>query len=101
MRRNKSTAAANYGQYPFITSLIPPPIAGRNSDGTWIPENPSSTDNYVEGNAEQFSWMMRFDPTGMFAQLCGNTAAGLLLTQVICGENDAAGLHTGNVPSAE
>ncbi|MEX3960785.1 GH92 family glycosyl hydrolase [Paraburkholderia sp. EG286B] len=63
-----------YWQYLLNTSLTPPLIAGRNSDGTWIAENQGSTDNYVEGNAEQYTWMVPFNPAGLFAQLGGNTA---------------------------
>jgi putative alpha-1,2-mannosidase len=64
-----------YWQNLLDTSLTPPLVAARNPDGSWIPETQSSTDNYVEGNAEQYAWMVPFEAVGLFGQRGGNTAA--------------------------
>ncbi|MGF6806176.1 putative alpha-1,2-mannosidase [Paraburkholderia sp. Clong3] len=64
-----------YWQNLLNASLPPPLIAARNSDGSWIAQTQSSTNNYVEGNAGQYTWMVPFNPVGPFAQLGGNTAA--------------------------
>ncbi|MBB5468608.1 putative alpha-1,2-mannosidase [Paraburkholderia sp. CI2] len=64
-----------YWQNLLNASLPPPLIGARNSDGSWIAQTQSSTNNYVEGNAGQYTWMVPFNPVGPFAQLGGNTAA--------------------------
>ncbi|AOI38313.1 alpha-mannosidase [Burkholderia oklahomensis EO147] len=61
-----------YWQNLLNASLNPPLVAARQSNGAWIAETPGSTDNYVEGNAEQYTWMVPYDPAGLFAQLGGN-----------------------------
>ncbi len=58
-----------YWQNLLNTSLNPPLIAARNGNGSWINETPSSTDNYVEGNAEQYTWMVPYNPGGLMALL--------------------------------
>jgi len=42
-------------------SLSPPLIAGRSSAGAWVSETQRSTDNYTQGNAEQYTWMVPHD----------------------------------------
>jgi predicted alpha-1,2-mannosidase len=58
-----------YWQNLLNTSLNPPLIAARNGNGSWINETQSSTDNYVEGNAEQYTWMVPYNPGGLMARL--------------------------------
>ncbi|MGF6725272.1 putative alpha-1,2-mannosidase [Paraburkholderia sp. GAS41] len=100
MMRSRSA----YWQNVLNTSLTPPINAGRNADGSWIPETQSSTDNYVEGNAEQYTWMVPFNPTGLFAQLGGNTAVVSRLNTFFTVLNAGTSLpnfYMGNEPTFE
>ncbi|RZF28252.1 glycoside hydrolase family 92 protein [Paraburkholderia sp. UYCP14C] len=93
-----------YWQNLLNTSLTPPLIAARNSDGSWIAETQSSTDNYVEGNAEQYTWMVPFNPVGLFGQLGGNTAAVSRLNTFFTVLNAGMSLpnfYMGNEPTFE
>ncbi|MBB5456866.1 putative alpha-1,2-mannosidase [Paraburkholderia sp. Cpub6] len=74
-----------YWQNLLNASLPPPLIAARNSDGSWIAETQSSTDNYGEGNAGQYTWMVPFNPVGLFAQLGGQLGGGVAPERVFCG----------------
>jgi predicted alpha-1,2-mannosidase len=49
----------------------------RNADGTWVKFDPNSEDddNFVEGSAAQYLWMVPFDPRGLFETLGGMDAA--------------------------
>lgn len=48
-------------------------IQARYADGTWVePFNPNSTDNYVEGNAWQYRWLVPQNLSGLFHALGGN-----------------------------
>jgi predicted alpha-1,2-mannosidase len=93
-----------YWQNVLDTSLTPPINAGRNSDGSWIPETQSSTDNYVEGNAEQYTWMVPYNPAGLFAQLGGNTTVVSRLNTFFTVLNAGTSLpnfYMGNEPTFE
>ncbi|MGH8781398.1 GH92 family glycosyl hydrolase [Paraburkholderia sp.] len=94
-----------YWQYLLDTSLNPPLIATRNTDGTWsTTETPSSTDNYTEGNAEQYTWMVPFDPTGLFGQLGGNSVVVPRLNNFFTVLNAGMSLpnfYMGNEPTFE
>jgi predicted alpha-1,2-mannosidase len=93
-----------YWQNVLNTSLTPPINAGRNSDGSWIPETQSSTDNYVEGNAEQYTWMVPFNPAGLFAQLGDNTTVVSRLNTFFTVLNAGTSLpnfYMGNEPTFE
>ena len=50
---------------------------GRNADGTFTPlENVSLwTEDFAEGNARQYRWMVPHDPEGMFAVMGGTEVA--------------------------
>ncbi|WP_082725287.1 GH92 family glycosyl hydrolase [Burkholderia sp. RF4-BP95] len=58
-----------YWQNLLNTSLNPPLIAARKANGDWINEMQSSTDHYMEGNAEQYTWMVPYNPGGLMALL--------------------------------
>jgi predicted alpha-1,2-mannosidase len=93
-----------YWQNLLNTSLTPPLNAGRNWDGSWILETPSSTDSYVEGNAEQYTWMVPFNPTGLFAELGGNTMVVSRLNTFFTVLNAGTSLpnfYMGNEPTFE
>lgn len=93
-----------YWQNLLNTSLAPPLIAARQSNGAWIAETPSSGDNYVEGNAEQYTWMVPYNPAGLFAQLGGNTAVTSRLDTFFTVLNAGLSLpnfYMGNEPTFE
>ncbi|WP_414440272.1 GH92 family glycosyl hydrolase [Burkholderia sp. 22PA0106] len=93
-----------YWQNLLNTSLTPPLIAARQSNGAWIAETPSSGDNYVEGNAEQYTWMVPYNPAGLFAQLGGNTAVTSRLDTFFTVLNAGLSLpnfYMGNEPTFE
>ncbi|NML29795.1 GH92 family glycosyl hydrolase [Paraburkholderia antibiotica] len=93
-----------YWQNLLNKSLTPPLIAARNADGSWIAETQSSTDNYVEGNAEQYTWMVPFNPVGLFGQLGGNSTAVSRLDQFFTVLNAGMSLpnfYMGNEPTFE
>jgi predicted alpha-1,2-mannosidase len=93
-----------YWQNVLNTSLTPPLIAGRQADGSWIAETWGSTDNYVEGNAEQYTWMVPYNPAGLFGQLGGNTAAVQRLDTfftVLNAGMSAPNFYMGNEPTFE
>ena len=93
-----------YWQNLLDTTLTPPLIAARQSNGAWIPETPSSGDNYVEGNAEQYTWMVPYNGAGLFAQLGGNAAVTSRLDQFFTVLNAGLSLpnfYMGNEPTFE
>lgn len=93
-----------YWQNLLNTALTPPLIAARQSNGAWIPETPGSGDNYVEGNAEQYTWMVPYNAAGLFAQLGGNTAVTSRLDQFFTVLNAGLSLpnfYMGNEPTFE
>ncbi|WP_133649345.1 GH92 family glycosyl hydrolase [Paraburkholderia flava] len=93
-----------YWQYVLNTSLATPLLAARNGDGSWTSEDPSSTDNYVEGNAEQYTWMVPFDPAGLFGQLGGNSVVVPRLNNFFTVLNAGMSLpnfYMGNEPTFE
>ncbi|MCX4163073.1 MULTISPECIES: GH92 family glycosyl hydrolase [Paraburkholderia] len=93
-----------YWQNVLNTSLTPPLLAARNGDGSWVPESPNSTDNYVEGNAEQYTWMVPFNAAGLFSQLGGNTAVVSRLNTFFTVLNAGMSLpnfYMGNEPTFE
>ncbi len=51
------------------TSATPPLITPRDDSGNWLSPDNSA---YVEGNAEQYTWMVPHDVGGLFAKLGGN-----------------------------
>lgn len=50
-------------------------IQDRNADGTWTRFDPASTRGFAEGSSAQYTWMIPFDPAGLFAAMGGDTAA--------------------------
>ncbi|WP_038737141.1 GH92 family glycosyl hydrolase [Burkholderia pseudomallei] len=93
-----------YWQNLLNASLNPPLVAARQSNGAWIAETPGSTDNYVEGNAEQYTWMVPYDPAGLFAQLGGNQAVVPRLDKFFTVLNAGMSLpnfYMGNEPTFE
>ena len=85
-----------YWQNLLDTTLTPPLIAARQSGGAWIPETPSSGDNYVEGNAEQYvdGAVQRRRPVRTAGRQCGgDVAARPVLHGAQCGPEPAQLLH--------
>src|SRR3546814_19935925 len=52
-------------------------IQPRNADGSWPAFDPSSDEDFVEGSAAQYLWMVPFDPAGLVETLGGQEAAQL------------------------
>ncbi|WP_070107329.1 GH92 family glycosyl hydrolase [Burkholderia plantarii] len=93
-----------YWQNLLNTSLTPPLNAARQASGAWIPETPGSGDNYVEGNAEQYTWMVPYNPAGLFAQLGGDTTVASRLDTFFTVLNAGLSLpnfYMGNEPTFE
>lgn len=77
----------------------------RYADGTFpSPYNPSSQNNWVEGNGAQYNWMVPFDLQGLFNALGGNTKVQSRLdtffTQLNAGP-DQPYAFLGNEPTLE
>jgi len=83
------------------TGLTPPLIVGRQSNGTYDTETQTSTDNYDQGDAEQYTWMVPYNIGGLMTQLGGNSAVNPRLdaffTQTNAGTS-APYLYVGNEP---
>jgi predicted alpha-1,2-mannosidase len=50
-------------------------ITPRNSDGSFLNIDPSSSQGFTEGSQAQYTWMMPFDLRGLFDAMGGNDAA--------------------------
>ena len=50
-------------------------IQPRNADGSWPAFDPAQEDEFVEGSAAQYLWMVPFDPAGLIAALGGREAS--------------------------
>ncbi|MDH7640724.1 GH92 family glycosyl hydrolase [Sphingomonas oryzagri] len=50
-------------------------IQPRRPDGSWLPFDPASDDEFVEGSGAQYRWMVPFDPAGLFAAIGGRDRA--------------------------
>jgi predicted alpha-1,2-mannosidase len=50
-------------------------IQDRNADGSWTRFDPASTRGFAEGSSAQYTWMIPFDPAGLFAAMGGDSAA--------------------------
>jgi predicted alpha-1,2-mannosidase len=46
-------------------------IQNRNADGTWPPFTPQSSSGFAEGSSAQYTWMIPFDPQGLFDAMGG------------------------------
>lgn len=46
-------------------------IQNRNADGTWPSFTPQSTNGFAEGSSAQYTWMIPFDPQGLFDAMGG------------------------------
>lgn len=51
-------------------SMTPPRLSDRNSNGSWV----ANSFGEVEGNVEQYTWMVPFDIPGLIDTLGGDTA---------------------------
>ena len=47
-------------------------VQDRNVDGSWVPLDPADQDNFVEGSAAQYLWMIPFNVHGLSDALGGN-----------------------------
>jgi predicted alpha-1,2-mannosidase len=88
------------------TASTPVLIAARNPDGTWVSPLtvPTTTANYEEGNAEQYTWMVPYDAAGLFTQLGGNSAVVARLNTFFSSLNAGTTLpnfYMGNEPTFE
>jgi predicted alpha-1,2-mannosidase len=50
-------------------------IQNRNADGSWPPLTPSASTGFAEGSSVQYTWMIPFDPGGLFDAMGGRDAA--------------------------
>lgn len=50
-------------------------IQDRNPDGSWTEFDPASSRGFAEGSSAQYSWMVPFDPRGLFEAMGGPEAA--------------------------
>lgn len=50
-------------------------IQNRNEDGTWPALTPSASSGFAEGSSVQYTWMIPFDPHGLFDAMGGDAAA--------------------------
>lgn len=46
-------------------------LQDRNEDGTWPALDPASDDGFAEGSSAQYTWMVPFDPRGLFDAMGG------------------------------
>ena len=76
----------------------------RKADGSWAvtPFGPSTTDGFVEGNAEQYLWMVPYDPASLVAKLGGGATVSArldkLFSRLNAGLNDPY-FYMGNEPN--
>jgi predicted alpha-1,2-mannosidase len=101
------TAAWKEELYTTASASTPNPlIETRQGSGAWLTpiDTPGQGNNtqYVEGNAEQYTWMIPYDPAGLFAELGGNAAVTARLdtffTQLNAGLADPY-FYMGNEPN--
>jgi len=89
-------------QYSINTASTPPLLEARSTSGAYLNETQTSTDNYEQGSAEQYTWMVPWNLTGLVNLLGGNatvqTRLDALRTQLNAG-NGSANLYIGNEPS--
>src|SRR5262249_21744067 len=69
---------------PASGHLEPRYASGRFKDGFDL----LGSEGFVEGNAEQYLWMVPFDPAGLFAQLGGRDGAAARLDRHLTKLND-------------
>jgi putative alpha-1,2-mannosidase len=50
-------------------------IQNRNEDGSWPALTPSASAGFAEGSSVQYTWMIPFNPRGLFDAMGGDTAA--------------------------
>jgi len=50
-------------------------VQDRNADGTWPAFDPASSRGFAEGSSAQYTWMVPFDPAGLFAAIGGTEPA--------------------------
>ncbi|OLL28381.1 alpha-mannosidase [Burkholderia sp. SRS-W-2-2016] len=62
---------STYWENLLDTAATPPMLTARDDSGNWLSPNDSSA--YVEGNAEQYTWLVPHNVGGLFAKLGGNS----------------------------
>jgi predicted alpha-1,2-mannosidase len=50
-------------------------IQNRNEDGTWPASDPASDEGFAEGSSAQYTWMVPFNPRGLFDAMGGDAKA--------------------------
>jgi predicted alpha-1,2-mannosidase len=50
-------------------------IQDRDADGTWTDLDPASSRGFAEGSSAQYTWMVPFDPAGLFEMMGGDSVA--------------------------
>lgn len=68
---NEFLERAEYWQNVFNEGYI----RNRNADGTWPEFDPASTNGFAEGSSAQYTWMIPFNPRGLFDKMGGNAKA--------------------------
>ncbi len=89
-------------QYSINTSLPTPLLEARNTDGTWINASQNTTTNFEQGSAEQYTWLLPQNLSGLFARLGGKSVVQSRLDTMVTNLNDGNGsqyLYIGNEPS--
>ena len=81
-----------------------PYLEPRDADGTWPAFDPSSGDNFVEGNGAQYTWAVPFNYAGLFEAMGGDAAVQSRLDTFFADLNagpDKANAYLGNEPTLE
>jgi putative alpha-1,2-mannosidase len=89
-------------QYSINTAATPPLLEGRTTGGSYTNETQTSTDNYDQGSAEQYTWMVPWNLSGLVSTLGGNTTVQARLDALRTQLNSGTGtqyLYIGNEPS--
>jgi putative alpha-1,2-mannosidase len=50
-------------------------VQSRRADGSWPPFDPASEQGFAEGSSAQYTWMVPFDPRGLFEAMGGTERA--------------------------
>jgi predicted alpha-1,2-mannosidase len=74
-------ARSAYWRNIFNTKATPDGgyIQNRDDDGTWPPFDPADDAGFAEGSSAQYTWMIPFDPRGLFEAMGGTDKANARL----------------------
>ena len=89
-------------QYSINTTSTPPLLEARSTGGTFTNETQTSTDNYDQGDAEQYTWMVPWNLRGLVSSLGGSSTVETRLDALRTELNSSTNLpylYIGNEPS--